>query len=169
MCSCVSLSRRGELPALFHFVACGFSKGQSDAASDGPRDEAFAVVLPRLVKTVVRKLAGFSPAWASTLGGPLVRPPHPCGGPLAMSSRTSRFTRMFLSSCDRFFAPRRDRRSRRRFLVEVLEDRTVPTVYLNVTTTVDNQSGSLREAIIKANANQGPDDVFIGLEAGQTY
>src|SRR6516165_972689 len=58
---------------------------------------------------------------------------------------------------------------RRRLLLEVLEDRTVPTTF-TPTTFADGVlgSGSLRDAVLQANADTGMDDYTIQLAAG-TY
>jgi hypothetical protein len=49
--------------------------------------------------------------------------------------------------------------------VELLEDRRVPTAY-SVSTTGDSGPGSLRQAILDANSNPGPDTIQFGIGSG---
>jgi hypothetical protein len=54
----------------------------------------------------------------------------------------------------------------RRLWCERLEDRTVPAMF-TVTTTADAGAGSLRQAIIDANANPGADTIQFAIASGQ--
>src|SRR5436309_2128231 len=54
---------------------------------------------------------------------------------------------------------------RARLAVEVLEDRTVPSTF-TVLNTNDSGAGSLRAAVISANANAGPDTIVFGDGSG---
>src|SRR3954466_2153152 len=76
---------------------------------------------------------------------------------------------MSLSEWIRVWAPRvfriasrRPRAVARRLVVEVLEDRCTPSTFV-VTTTADGGAGSLRDAILQANAAAGPDRIVFAL------
>jgi hypothetical protein len=56
-------------------------------------------------------------------------------------------------------------RHRRKLRLERLEDRAVPATF-TVTTTADAGAGSLRQAILDANANSGPDDIRFSIASG---
>jgi hypothetical protein len=76
---------------------------------------------------------------------------------------------VFSSSAFLFGSARKKRPYRTRLLLEVLEDRTVPTT-ITPTMFADGVlgSGSLRDAVLQFNADTGTDDDTIQLEAG-TY
>jgi hypothetical protein len=57
-------------------------------------------------------------------------------------------------------SPNRRRPARFRPIVEVLEDRAVPSVY-HVTTSADSGAGSLRAAIAQANGNPAADNIIV--------
>src|SRR5262249_12555257 len=57
--------------------------------------------------------------------------------------------------------PVRQQRNVSRLAVEALEDRTVPSTFL-VTNTADSGPGSLRSAVLAANAMSGADAIFFG-------
>lgn len=58
-----------------------------------------------------------------------------------------------------------NRATRRRLNVEALENRTVPAVFA-VTTAADVGAGSLRQAILDANAAPGPDTIEFAIDTG---
>ena len=62
--------------------------------------------------------------------------------------------------------PRTSRRRAARLLLEALEDRTVPSTF-TVQNLADSGPGSLRQAILAANANPGADVIRFGHEARQ--
>jgi hypothetical protein len=87
-----------------------------------------------------------------------------------MTARKSSWAKAALTSLASLFASsRRKQPYRTRLLVELLEDRCVPTTF-TPTTFADGVlgSGSLRDAVLQFNADAGTDDDTILLEAG-TY
>jgi parallel beta-helix repeat protein len=82
---------------------------------------------------------------------------------LSFSLRPSRRC-SFLQS-DRF---RNSREIARRLCVEPLEVRWLPSTYV-VTTTDDSGPGSLRQAILDANAHQGPDTIAFDIAGSGTH
>jgi hypothetical protein len=76
---------------------------------------------------------------------------------------------VFSSSAFLYGSSRKKQPYRRRLLLELLEDRCVPTT-ITPTTFADGMqgSGSLRDAVLQFNADTGSDDDIIQLQAG-TY
>src|SRR5260370_11636643 len=64
------------------------------------------------------------------------------------------------ADCNRRRSPPVGAPSRFRPRLEALEDRTVPSTF-NVTTTLDGVAGSLRQAVIAANAHPGADTIVL--------
>src|SRR5262249_51788819 len=92
-------------------------------------------------------------------------PPRPCrGGPRSPSRRYIMFRRSWLSWPRRPHGSQVQSALRARPRLEQLEDRVTPAIF-HVTTTADEVTPgggvSLREAIIAANTNPGPDTIVL--------